>query len=69
MNLHDNILRILADGPLIFNGLRQAINDISDPKHPGSEQWLTEQLRLMEWRGHVVKDADGKYSLPLKDGA
>lgn len=68
VNLQDHIIRILADEPLDFNALREAVNNVSDPKHPWSEEWFAAQVELLVWRGQIVKHGE-KYSLPENPAA
>ena len=67
MNLHDHITNALRQEPMTLPQIIEAINAQADVAW--SPEFLTEQIRIMEWRGHVVKDADGKYSVLLRDGA
>jgi DNA-binding HxlR family transcriptional regulator len=65
MNSHDHIVRVLRDKPLDFSELRAAINIVSDPRFPWSEEWLLAQLEVLEFRRQIEKDGTS-YKLAVK---
>jgi hypothetical protein len=62
MNLHDRIVRTLADKQLDFNALHTAVNNVSDPRHPWSVAWFAQELRLLERCGRIVRRGE-EYSV------
>jgi len=67
MNLHDKIIATLRGGPLDFDELRTAVNNDTDPRHPWSEEWFIAQLELLQWRGSIVRDGKGVFSVKGAD--
>jgi hypothetical protein len=61
VNLADKIINAVRANPMTLPSIIDTINAAADVEWP--EEFLSNQVRLLEWRGNIVKKGD-QYSVP-----
>ena len=62
MNLYTHLINTVRAKPMKLPAIINAIN--ADAPVKWTPTFLTQQVELAYWRGHIVRDEDGKFSVP-----
>jgi hypothetical protein len=62
MNLYTHLINTIRTKPMKLPAIIKAINAEASVKW--TPDFLTQQVELAYWRGHIVRDEEGKFSVP-----